>query len=137
MSALVVEELTQATQLKPGYVYIAQGDANIEMFSQSGRLCARPNSDISDSIWRPSITKLVESALSVMLPKKICFVQLTGMGNDGAHAMARAYQLGATTIAESEQTATVYGMPKELVKLGGASMVLPNYDIANALLALK
>lgn len=137
ISALSVEELSTPTILHAGCVYIAQGDANIEMFLQAGKLSARPNVDESSYIWRPSITMLVESALKVMPAKRLCCVQLTGMGNDGAQAMATAHSQGATTIAESEQTATVYGMPKELVKLGGASKVLPNYDIANALLSLR
>jgi two-component system chemotaxis response regulator CheB len=134
---LAVSELNSPKRLEAGNVYIAQGDANVEVFKQANQLWARPSNDCSEYIWRPSVTKLVESALEILPHKKLCCVQLTGMGNDGASAMAKAYQLGATTIAESEATATVYGMPKELVKLGGASKVLPNYDIAKALLSLK
>lgn len=137
LSALKVEELNRPTTLQPGVVYIAQGDANIEVYAQGAQLAARPDNKQSEFIWRPSITKLVQSALAVVPAKRLCFVQLTGMGNDGAQAMAKAFSQGAITIAESEQTATVYGMPKELVKLGGASKVLPNYDIANALLSLR
>ncbi|WP_371193887.1 chemotaxis-specific protein-glutamate methyltransferase CheB [Glaciecola sp. SC05] len=137
ISAVTVKEINAPKTLKPGVVYIAQGDANVEMYAQGNQLGARPDNKESPHIWRPSITKLVESALKVAPAKRLCFVQLTGMGNDGAQAMASAHAQGATTIAESEQTAAVYGMPKELVKLGGASMVLPNYDIAQALLALK
>ncbi|MBT1450116.1 chemotaxis-specific protein-glutamate methyltransferase CheB [Glaciecola sp. XM2] len=137
MCEISVSELTSPTALQPGHVYIAQGDANVEVFARGSQLWARPNDESTEHIWRPSITKLVESALLVVSHKKLCCVQLTGMGNDGAQAMAKAHSLGATTFAESEKTATVYGMPKELVKLGGASKVLPNYDIAQALLSLN
>ena len=136
LSALDVEELNTSQALQRGKVYVAQGDANIEVFKQGGRLHARPNTEQSHHIWRPSITQLVESTLKVISADKVCFVQLTGMGNDGAAAMAKAHSQGATTIAESEQSCVVYGMPKELVKLNGASMVLPNYDIAKALSSL-
>jgi two-component system chemotaxis response regulator CheB len=137
MCDLAVSELNEPTVLEAGHAYIAKGDANVEVFSKAGRLWARPSTEQSEHIWRPSVTHLVESALKVVTYRKLCCVQLTGMGNDGAAAMAKAHQLGATTIAEAESTATVYGMPKELVKLGGASKVLPNYDIAQALLSLK
>jgi two-component system chemotaxis response regulator CheB len=55
---------------------------------------------------------------------------MTGMGNDGAEAMKRLRQGGGHTIAEAESTATVWGMPGELVKNGGAEMVRPVEDIA-------
>jgi two-component system chemotaxis response regulator CheB len=136
LSNMEVEELSSITNLEAGRAYVAQGDENIEVLMRDGHLAARPDTEKSHHIWRPSITKLVESTLKVLSAKQICFVQLTGMGNDGAEAMAKAHVSGATTIAESEQTCIVYGMPKELVKLNGASMVLPNYDIANALTSL-
>jgi two-component system chemotaxis response regulator CheB len=62
-------------------------------------------------------------------------VQLTGMGNDGAEAMARIHQRGGLTIAQDADTSVVFGMPNELIKLGGASMVLPSHAIAAQLTA--
>jgi two-component system chemotaxis response regulator CheB len=56
---------------------------------------------------------------------------LTGMGDDGADAMVQLRQRGGRTIAESEETAIVWGMPGELVKRGGASVVLPVQRIAD------
>ena len=47
--------------------------------------------------------------------------------------MAELRQRGGRTIAESEDTAVVWGMPGELVKRGGASVVLPLERIANQL----
>jgi two-component system chemotaxis response regulator CheB len=47
------------------------------------------------------------------------------MGDDGAAAMTELRSRGGRTIAESEETAVVWGMPGELVKRGGASLVLP------------
>ena len=41
---------------------------------------------------------------------------MTGMGDDGAEAMARLHALGGRTIAEAEETAVVWGMPGELVE---------------------
>jgi two-component system chemotaxis response regulator CheB len=40
---------------------------------------------------------------------------------------------GGRTIAESEETAVVWGMPGELARRGGATEVLPAYEIAGRL----
>jgi two-component system, chemotaxis family, protein-glutamate methylesterase/glutaminase len=57
-------------------------------------------------------------------------VLMTGMGNDGAEAMKELRTKGGKTIAEAEETAVVWGMPGELVKLGGADHVVPLPQIA-------
>lgn len=62
-------------------------------------------------------------------------VMLTGMGNDGAEAMAELNRGGGRTIAEDQSTAVVWGMPGELVKQGGATVVLPVNRIAAQLIA--
>jgi len=76
----------------------------------------------------------VQSVGELCDPESIICVQLTGMGNDGAKIMAKLRKCGARTIAESEETAVVYGMPRELVDLGGAECILPSYEIANKLM---
>jgi two-component system chemotaxis response regulator CheB len=42
--------------------------------------------------------------------------------------------LGGRTIAEAEETAVVWGMPGELVKRNGASIVLPLPRIADQIM---
>jgi two-component system, chemotaxis family, protein-glutamate methylesterase/glutaminase len=60
-------------------------------------------------------------------------ILMTGMGYDGAEAMALLRDRGGRTIAESEETAVVWGMPGELVKANGADWVLPLPRIADRL----
>jgi two-component system chemotaxis response regulator CheB len=57
-------------------------------------------------------------------------VLMTGIGDDGADQMVAIKQAGGYTIAESEQTAVVYGMPREAVERGGACIVAPSQDVA-------
>jgi two-component system chemotaxis response regulator CheB len=66
-------------------------------------------------------------------PDQLLGVMLTGMGDDGAGTMAELRTRGGRTIAESEDTAVVWGMPGELVRRGGASLVLPLERIAEQL----
>ena len=60
-------------------------------------------------------------------------ILLTGMGEDGADGMATIRAGGGVTIAESEASCVVYGMPRAAVRRGGASLVLPLEEIAGAL----
>ena len=66
-------------------------------------------------------------------PGQLIGVLMTGMGDDGAEAMALLHAQGGRTIAEAEETAVVWGMPGELVKAGGADWVLPLPRIAERL----
>jgi two-component system, chemotaxis family, protein-glutamate methylesterase/glutaminase len=64
-------------------------------------------------------------------PKRVTAVLLTGMGYDGSDAFAEMKRRGGRTIAESEESAIVYGMPAELVAKGGASLILPVEKVAS------
>jgi two-component system chemotaxis response regulator CheB len=55
------------------------------------------------------------------------------MGYDGSDAFAEIKKRGGRTIAESEESAVVYGMPAELVAKGGASLVLTVERVASQL----
>jgi two-component system chemotaxis response regulator CheB len=68
-----------------------------------------------------------------LAPSQIVGVLMTGMGNDGARAMAHLHALGGKTIAEAEETAVVWGMPGELARAGGADWTLPLHEIADKL----
>ena len=76
---------------------------------------------------------MVTSALDVFEPEALLGVLMTGMGRDGANAMTELHRRGGRTIAEAESTAVVWGMPGELVKSGGAEVVLPVDEIASAI----
>lgn len=60
-------------------------------------------------------------------------VILTGMGADGANGLKLMRNAGAATIAQNEETCTVYGMPKSAVDIGAAEQVLPVNQIAEGL----
>ncbi|MDP5238879.1 chemotaxis response regulator protein-glutamate methylesterase [Uliginosibacterium sp. 31-16] len=62
-------------------------------------------------------------------------VLMTGMGDDGALGMKEMFDAGAMTVAESEETCVVFGMPRAAVKRGGVREVLPLYRIAEKIRA--
>jgi two-component system chemotaxis response regulator CheB len=61
---------------------------------------------------------------------------MTGIGDDGADQMVRIREAGGVTIAESEESCVVFGMPYQAIKRGGAEFVLPSWDIAGRLVRI-
>lgn len=132
--ALDVVEVFEPTPLVAGHVYLGRGDADVVVERRLGRLAV--NSVRSDgSLWHPSTDRLVTSTLELLPAASLIGVLLTGMGNDGATAMTALRRRGAHTIAESESTAVVFGMPAELIRMGGAEIVLPATSVARQLIA--
>ena len=133
LCALEVREVTTPTPIAAGNIYIARGGADLVVERTLGRLVAKSVPEDAAFRWHPSVDKLVASAMEVMEPRALVGVELTGMGDDGAHAMAALVQAGGRAIAEDASTAVVFGMPAELIRLGGASKVLPSDKIAEQL----
>ena len=131
--ALNVIEVRRPTILRPGTVYIGQGDADIIVSQRPSGLIAMASPAKLDYPWHPSADRLVRTALDHVPAELLIGVLLTGMGNDGARAMADLKFRGGRTIAESEDTAVVWGMPGELVRAGGATWALALPLIANRL----
>jgi two-component system chemotaxis response regulator CheB len=130
---LAVRECDSTMPLEAGNVYIGRGGGDMVVVERLGRLAVQPRPETAGHLWHPSVDVMVDSALRLMPAQQLVGVQLTGMGNDGAKAMAELRRRGGRTIAESQETAVVFGMPAELIELGGASMVLPSPEIARQL----
>jgi len=130
---LNVVEVNAPMEIVPGNVYLGRGGTDMVMAERLGKLVITPRPESSEYLWHPSVEALVKSAIKLMHPRQTISVMLTGMGYDGATAMTELKKLGGKTIAESEETATVFGMPAELIKQGGASIVLPCPSIAQQL----
>ena len=134
--ALTVREVSAPVPLQPGFAYIGRGDADLIVTRRGGGLVAMAAPSQAGYPWHPSTDRLVRTALNYLAPSQLVGVLMTGMGNDGAEAMALLHEQGGRVIAEAEETAVVWGMPGELVKLNGADYVLPLPDIAENLLKL-
>ena len=60
---------------------------------------------------------------------------MTGMGDDGASGMGAVKAVGGMTIAQSEESCVVYGMPKAAIDRGFAVRVVGLDVLANTLQA--
>lgn len=132
--AVTVTEAASPTPLEPGMVCIARGGADLVVVRRGGRLVAQPVPAAEDKSWHPNVDRMVESALKAVPASRLVGVLLTGMGYDGAATMAEMRRQGGRTIAESEESAVVFGMPQELIRRGGADIVLPADRVAQQLI---
>jgi two-component system chemotaxis response regulator CheB len=133
LCAMTVVEVLRPMILQPGHVYIGRGDADLIVSRRPAGLVAMAAPAQPGYPWHPSVDRLVRSAMQHLPPGQLIGVLMTGMGHDGAEAMALLHAQGGRTIAEAEDTAIVWGMPGELAKAGGADWILPLPRIAERL----
>jgi two-component system chemotaxis response regulator CheB len=133
--AIRVKEAENNDPLVPGQAYLAPG--GYQMTVVHSILGRGPVVNLSDRprglTFCPSVDVLFESVAKLFGPRSVC-VLLTGMGDDGARGMVQVSRAGGITIAESEKTAIVFGMPREAIERGGAQVVAPAYEIADQIL---
>jgi two-component system chemotaxis response regulator CheB len=130
LCALHVQEVSRPCLLEPGHVYIGKGGTDVVVSVRAAQRVVLPRPQSADHLWHPSVELLGRSALEHVPARDLVAVMLTGMGSDGADAFAEIANRGGRTIAESEQSAVVFGMPKELIARHGAQKVLPCERIA-------
>ncbi len=133
LCALNVHEVVRPEPLIPGHVYVGKGDADIIIVKRGEEALVTAAPPLAEYRWHPSVDRLVATAMQHLGARRLVGVLLTGMGNDGATAMTKLRSEGGRTIAESEDTAIVWGMPGELVKAGGAEVIAPMDKIASHL----
>lgn len=81
---------------------------------------------------RPSVDVLFRSVASEFGSRAVG-VLMTGMGDDGAGGLGQLKTAGALTIAQSEESCIVYGMPKAAIERGYAERVVSLEMMANTL----
>jgi len=89
----------------------------------------------SDDRYAPSADRLFSTAAHAAGENTIGVV-LTGMGDDGARGAQAIRQAGGVVLAESEESAVVYGMPGAAARLNAVDEVLPLAALVQRLIAL-
>lgn len=119
-----VREAEDGGALQRGTVYIAPGGRQLEIQRKGSRLITAVSESKMGDRYHPSVDVLLTS-LAGLDGLRVLAVILTGMGNDGTYGLKK---LKATTalyaVAESEETAVVYGMPRAAVRAGVIDEVL-------------
>jgi two-component system, chemotaxis family, protein-glutamate methylesterase/glutaminase len=119
--------------VEPGIIYLARGGYHLTLFKKLTQKVIIRNSQKPDHLFIPSVDVMMSSVFDVFGSDTIG-VLMTGMGDDGADSMVKINHGGGITIAESEETAIVFGMPKEAIDRGGALIVKPSWEIADEII---
>ncbi|ADY54955.1 response regulator receiver modulated CheB methylesterase [Syntrophobotulus glycolicus DSM 8271] len=132
--AVSIKEIENGELLKPGIAYIGQSGMQMMIERSGGDLIARVSdqSPIS-TLYKPSVDVMFMS-LAKAVGAGVLGVVLTGMGNDGRAGMKELKAEGAYSIAESEKTCIVYGMPRSIVDAGLADRVELLSDISKIIM---
>lgn len=131
-SGFPVKLAEQGEPMLAGQAYVAPGNSQLAI-GPVGTLQLVPGPP--ENGLCPAVSHLFRSALAVY-GAGVVGVLLTGMGQDGAQELMAMHQAGALTIAQDKDSAVVYGMPGEAVRLGAARYILAPDAIATTLTRL-
>ena len=129
---LRVKEAQSGDLLQPGRVLICPGSRHMKV----KRLPLGDIAVLSDEPrvngHRPSVDVLFRSLAEEFRTSAVGVI-MTGMGDDGAEGLGVVKKEGGMTIAQSEESCVVYGMPKAAIERGYAVRVV-GLDVMGATL---
>jgi two-component system, chemotaxis family, protein-glutamate methylesterase/glutaminase len=120
---LRVKEAQSGDLLLPGRVLICPGNRHMKV----KRLPLGDVAVLSDEPrvngHRPSVDVLLKTVAEEFRSNAVGVI-MTGMGDDGAEGLGAIKREGGMTIAQSEESCVVYGMPKAAIERGYAIRVV-------------
>jgi two-component system chemotaxis response regulator CheB len=132
LTALRASEAQGGEYPAPGTILVAPGGRHLEIESLAGRPAARVVANLGADRYTPSVDRLFETAAKAY-GSELVGVVLTGMGDDGRRGAQVVRASGGRVIAESEETAVIFGMPQQVIRCGAADLVLPLDEIPRAI----
>ncbi|SNY67882.1 chemotaxis response regulator protein-glutamate methylesterase [Enterobacter sp. CC120223-11] len=130
---ITVREAEDEEPISPGSALIAPGDRHLEIVRRGKGYVVRLSDAPAVNRHRPSVDVLFD-AVAQQAGRHASAALLTGMGSDGARGLLNLRQAGAYTLAQSEATCVVFGMPREAIALDAACEVADLDDIGARLL---
>jgi len=116
----------------PGTILVAPGGNHLELESVGRSVATRVAPPATSDKYTPSVDRLFSSAAKCF-GRDVLAVVLTGMGDDGRRGVTAVKNGGGNVIAESENTAVIFGMPQQAIRTGVVDQVLSLGDIATAI----
>ena len=133
ISQIKVKEAENGERLHRGYCYIAPGDFHMSVEQNKKDIFIRLDKNPPISGLRPAADVLLKSVSKLNKIKKVGVI-LTGMGSDGAEGISQLKKSNSYTIAESEESCVVFGMPKSAIKTGNIDLILPLNEIKDEII---
>jgi len=132
LSPLRVKEAQSGDALQPGRVLICPGSRHMKVKRLPLGDVVVLSDDARVNGHRPSVDVLLRSVAEEFHNQAVG-VLMTGMGDDGAEGLGVVKKEGGMTIAQSEESCVVYGMPKAAIERGYALRVV-GLDVLGATL---
>jgi len=130
--AIDVKEAQSGDMLLAGRALISPGNRHMRVKRMPLGNVVVLSDDPRVNGHRPSVDILFRSVAQEFGSTAIALL-MTGMGDDGADAMGAVKAAGGLTIAQSEDSCVVFGMPKAAIDKGHATRVVPLDALANTL----
>jgi two-component system chemotaxis response regulator CheB len=119
-----VKEAIDGDVVSPNQVLIAPGGMNLIFQRNADSVIARVKHPSESDKYVPSVNQMFLSLAPLYGPRLLAAV-LTGMGNDGSKGVQEIRTAGGVILAESEQSAVVFGMPREAIATGMVNSITP------------
>jgi len=116
ISKITVKEGVNGEVLKNNTAYVAPGDYHMGVKKSKSQYIIEISQQPKVNRHRPSVDYTFHSIGKYYSSNAIAIL-LTGMGDDGARGMKFLKNKGVITIAESEKSAIIFGMPQKAIQL--------------------
>jgi two-component system, chemotaxis family, protein-glutamate methylesterase/glutaminase len=133
-SSLPVREAEDGETVVPGAVLIAPAGRHLKVRKRGGQVKVQLDDEPHSALHRPSVDVLMASVARAYGGQAVGVV-LTGMGSDGVEGLRAIRDAGGRTLAESEESCVIYGMPKAAAEAGVVDRVVALPRMADEILA--
>ena len=132
--AIQVKEAQSGDLLLAGRALVCPGSRHLRVKRLPLGDVAILSDDARVNGHRPSVDVLFKSVAEEFAAQSMALL-MTGMGEDGAEGLGAVKKAGGMTIAQSEDSCVVYGMPKAAIERGYAVRVVNLDAMANTIQA--
>jgi two-component system chemotaxis response regulator CheB len=123
LSGLMVSEAASGDLVTAGSVLIAPGGNHLIVRKSRDGIAVELAPRSPSDKYIPSADRMMVSVAEACGPA-VLGVVLTGMGNDGVEGVIAIKSKGGQCIAESQESAVVFGMPQEAIRTGVVDKVV-------------
>ena len=127
---LEVKEAETGDPVLPGKALICPGNRHIQVSRLGGHYSVEVFEGPLIHHHRLCVDLLFSSVAKAAGPNALGVI-LTGMGDDGAAGLLEMKEAGAMTIAQNQETSSIFGMPQKAIASGAVDEVAPLHLIPN------
>lgn len=128
-----VREARDGDRLEPGLALVVPGGLNSRVEGAGDDLVLRFDPGPPAGPFVPSVDRLF-SSLAAVGGRRVVACLLTGMGDDGVEGLRKVRERLGATLAESERSSVVFGMPGSAVAAGVVDVVVSKEQMAEEIL---